>query len=118
MDRRMQAGLVSIIMPAYNGERFITQAIDSLLAQTYTYWELVVVDDGSTDATANVVSSFDDPRIRYVAQENRGQAAALNHGLRLAKGEYVTTLDVDDWLTTNSLADRVAFLKQHPDFGA
>jgi glycosyltransferase involved in cell wall biosynthesis len=104
-------------MPAYNGEKYIRQAIDSVLAQTYQDWELVVVDDGSTDGTANILDSYADPRIRSMSQQNRGQAAALNSGLRLAQGEFITNLDVDDWLTVDSLHDRVQYLVQHPDRG-
>lgn len=109
---------VSIITPVYNGERFIAQAIESVLAQTYPHWELIVVDDGSTDNTREVVARFTDPRIRYVYQENRGQAAALNHGLELARGEYVTTLDADDWLTPTSFQDRATYLDAHAEFDA
>lgn len=104
-------------MPAYNGETFLEQAIESVLAQTHENWELIVVDDGSTDNTANIVAAFKDPRIRYTYQENQGQAAALNRGLDLAQGEYVTTLDTDDWYTPESLAERVRFLEQFPEFG-
>jgi glycosyltransferase involved in cell wall biosynthesis len=112
----METKLITIIMPAYNGERFIKQAIESVLEQTYTYWELIVMDDGSTDATADIVSGYKDSRIVYVHQENRGQAAALNRGLELARGTYITTLDVDDWYTPNSLQDRALFLDANLQF--
>jgi glycosyltransferase involved in cell wall biosynthesis len=104
-------------MPAYNAERFIAQAVESVLAQDYEHWELIVVDDGSTDSTSDVIKAFDDSRIRYIFQENRGQAAALNHGLNIARGEYITTLDVDDWYPANSLGDRAAYLDGHPEIG-
>lgn len=109
--------LVTIIMPVYNGEPTLQEAVDSVLSQSYPDWELIVVDDGSTDTTADIVMGFRDSRIRYFYQENRGQAAALNRGLENSQGEFVTTLDADDWLTQNSLADRVAFLNEHPEFG-
>lgn len=112
----MNPNLVSVIMPAYNGEPFITKAIESVLAQTYPNWELIVVDDGSTDNTAKIVSSFQDSRMVYVFQENCGQAAALNHGLELARGKYITTLDVDDWFDPNSLGERAVFLDDHDDY--
>jgi glycosyltransferase involved in cell wall biosynthesis len=112
-----QAGLVSIIMPVYNGEQYLRQAIDSALAQSYPDWELVVVDDGSMDGTAAIVQSYRDPRVRYAYQENRGQAAALNRGLELARGEFVTTLDSDDWLPPGSLQNRLDCMNAHPDFG-
>lgn len=114
----MNSKLVSVIMPAYNAEGFIVEAIDSVLAQTYPHWELIVIDDGSVDRTSHIVQAIQDERIRYAYQENRGQAAALNYGLDLACGDYITTLDVDDWFTPNSLGDRVAFLDRHPRYGA
>ena len=116
-DRRSRPVLVSVLMPAYDGEAYIQQAIESVIAQTYPNWELIVVDDGSTDNTAGIVATYEDPRIRYTYQENRGQAAALNRGLDLAQGEYVTTLDTDDWFTPNSLLDRARFLDDHPEYG-
>jgi len=116
---------VSIIMPVYNGEQYLRQAIESVIVQSYPNWELIVVDDGSTDSTAAIVHSYMSSQtanptgcIRYSYQENRGQAAALNHGLRLAQGEFVTTLDADDWLPGDSLRDRVNHLSLHPEYGA
>jgi glycosyltransferase involved in cell wall biosynthesis len=112
----MESKLVSVIMPAYNGERFISQAIESMLVQTYSGWELIVVDDGSTDATARIVRSYKDPRIVYIHQDNCGQTASLNHGLNLARGEYITTLDVDDWFTPESLFSRVEFFEGNSQY--
>ena len=114
----MKLNLVSVIMPAYNGEQYIRQAIESMLAQTCSNWELIIVDDGSTDNTAQIISSIKDQRIIYVYQENRGQAAALNRGLDLSTGEYVTTLDVDDWFTQESLDSRAKFLETYPEYDA
>jgi len=113
----MESALVSIIMPVFNGERYLAQAIESVINQTYPHWELVVVDDGSTDNTAPIVKTYSDSRIRYTHQENRGQTAALNRGLELARGDYITTLDADDWLPATSLSERVNLLQQHPEFG-
>ena len=113
----MKNNLVSIIMPAYNGEKYIKQAINSVCDQSYKNWELLVIDDGSTDDTAGVVSTFDDPRIHYVFQENHGQATALNRGLEMALGDYITTLDADDWFTQNSISDRVDFLELNKHCG-
>jgi glycosyltransferase involved in cell wall biosynthesis len=107
-------GLVSVVMPVWNGAAFLPLAIDSLLAQSYPSWELVVIDDGSTDATPEVVRGYRDDRIKYFRQENRGQAAALNAGLDRATGEFVTTLDADDWLPVESLAARVARFGERP----
>ena len=95
--------LVTIVMPVYNGEAFIAEAIESVIAQTYPHWELIVVDDGSTDGTATIVRAFDDPRIRYTYQENQGLAAARNTGIRAAQGEYLAFLDADDEWTPQFL---------------
>ena len=113
----MNHTLVSVIMPAYNAAGYISQAIDSMLNQEYTNWELIVIDDGSSDDTANIVKAFDDPRIRYFYQENRGQAAALNRGLDLARGDYLTTLDTDDWYPPTSLGKRAEYLDLHREYG-
>ena len=112
--------VVSIVMPVHNGEEFLHQAINSVIDQTHSFWELIVVDDGSQDSTAQIIASFanTEQRIRSVYQPNQGQAAALNHGLTLVRGEYITTLDADDWLTKDSLQARVTFLEAHPQFGA
>ncbi len=93
--------LVSIITPAYNGERFLRRTIESVLAQRYDNWEQIIVDDGSTDSTAAIAQQYAaaDPRIRYFYQPNQRQAAARNRGLAEARGELVAFLDQDDlWL--------------------
>jgi glycosyltransferase involved in cell wall biosynthesis len=116
MDKKEPSICVSVIMPVYNGERYIGEAIESLLNQSFADWELIVVDDGSTDETANIVKRMTDSRIRYVYQENHGQASALNHGLSIAQGNCITTLDADDWFPSNSLEDRVNYFLQHPEY--
>jgi teichuronic acid biosynthesis glycosyltransferase TuaG len=104
--------LVSIIMPAYNASRHIAESVQSALAQTYPHWELLVVDDGSTDDTAEVVQGFitSDPRIRYFSRPNGGQAAARNTGLRKASGDLVAFLDADDLWLPEKLESQLAVL--------
>lgn len=92
----MQTGKVSVIMPAYNTEKYIRQSVDSVLAQTFTDFELIIVDDGSTDATAAAVQSYTDPRIRLIRQSHQGVSVARNTGLDAAKGDYISFLDSDD----------------------
>lgn len=108
---------VSVIMPVYNGERFIEQAIDSLLAQNFQDWELVVVDDGSTDSTPLILDRYADTRIRVIRQENGGEARARNTGLDHMRGEYMAFLDADDIYFQNALEDLSSFLDNNPHFG-
>jgi cellulose synthase/poly-beta-1,6-N-acetylglucosamine synthase-like glycosyltransferase len=89
--------LVSVIIPLYNKARFINEAIKSIQAQTYQNWEIIVVDDGSTDDGAEVVRAIDEPRVLLVQQPNGGVSRARNHGIELAKGELICFLDADDW---------------------
>ena len=106
--------LVSIIMPTYNCGRFIHESIDSVLAQTYTNWELIIVDDCSTDNTSEVVASFDDPRIHYLQNEqNEGAAITRNRALREAQGRYIAFLDSDDVWMPDKLEQQIAFMQQN-----
>jgi glycosyltransferase involved in cell wall biosynthesis len=91
----MDQPLISCIVPVYNGELYLGEAIHSILAQTYRPLEVIVVDDGSRDGTYDVAANYGD-RLRYVRQANAGPGAARNHGLNLARGEYVAFLDADD----------------------
>lgn len=105
--------LVSVIIPAHNAAKFIVEAIVSVATQSYTQWEIIVVDDGSTDATASMVQKLPYP-ITLIQQSNQGISGARNAGLAQAKGELVAFLDADDvWLPTK-LAKQVAYLDQHP----
>lgn len=106
--------LVSVVMPAYNAARWIAQSIESVLAQSYGSWELIVVDDGSTDATPAVVSNYSE-YVHYVRQQNQGAPAARNRGIREARGDYFLFLDADDLLTPNALEVLTAFLETHPE---
>jgi glycosyltransferase involved in cell wall biosynthesis len=92
----MTAPLVSIMMPAYNAEAFIAQAIESVLAQTMTDWELIIVDDGSTDGTPAVTDRYQDPGIRVLRQPNGGESIARNTALQHMRGSLVAFLDADD----------------------
>jgi glycosyltransferase involved in cell wall biosynthesis len=111
----MTGALVSVITAVYNGERFIRDALESLLRQDYEPFEAIVIDDGSTDATPQIAQSFES--VRYVRQEHSGQAIARNTGLSLATGEYVAFLDADDLLPPHKLSTQIGFLVAHPELG-
>lgn len=95
--------MISVIIPAYNHEKFIGAAVDSVLQQSWTDLELVVIDDGSTDRTGEIVQSYDDPRLTYHYQDNQDAFNTINRGLGLAKGEYVAILNSDDVYTLDRL---------------
>jgi len=111
----MKNGLVSIMMPAYNAEAYIHQAIDSVIAQSYPHWELIIVDDGSKDRTAEIVSTFEDSRVKLIRQENGGEAVARNTALQQMAGEWVAFLDADDAFLPDHLSSAVSALQQHPN---
>jgi glycosyltransferase involved in cell wall biosynthesis len=108
---------VSVVLPTYNGARFIGEAINSVLQQTYKDLELIVVDDGSTDDTQAVVLSFSDPRIIYVRQDNQERSVARNTGINLARGELIAFLDDDDFWLPEYLDAQVGTLDARPDCG-
>ena len=106
--------LVSIIMPTYNCGRFIAESIRSVIAQTYTNWELLIVDDCSKDNTAEIVKSFNDPRIHYQCNElNSGAAVTRNTALKNAKGKWIAFLDSDDLLVPTKLEKQIDFMERN-----
>ena len=110
----MTDGLVSIIMPSWNTGRYIAESIQSVLNQTYQNWELIIVDDCSTDNTDQVVAAFCDDRIRYLHNEhNSGAALTRNYALREAKGEWIAFLDSDDLWTPEKLEHQIGFMREN-----
>lgn len=103
---------VSVIVPVYNGEAFVADAISSILRQNYVPMEIIVVDDGSTDKTAAIVKSF--PEITYIYQENRGAPAARNRGLQIAKGDIIGFLDADDLWSDNKINLQLSLFRKEP----
>jgi glycosyltransferase involved in cell wall biosynthesis len=111
--------IVSVLIPTYNRGHILGQALQSVLNQTYQDFEILVVDDGSSDDTVDVLKSFPDERIRYFRHpQNRGCSAAYNTGISLAEGTFVATLDSDDSWMPNYLERQVGFLTRHPEIGA
>ena len=108
-------GLVSIIMPSWNTARFIAKSIQSVIDQTYQNWELLIVDDCSTDNTDEVVSPFlKDPRVKYFHNEkNSGAALTRNKAMRIAQGEWIAFLDSDDLWSPDKLEKQVRFMEDH-----
>ncbi len=110
----MKKGLVSIIMPSWNTEHFIAASISSVINQTYPNWELIIVDDCSTDKTDDVVSSFSDSRIKYIKNEkNMGAALTRNRAMREAQGEWIAFLDSDDLWMPEKLEKQIAFMENN-----
>lgn len=99
--------LVSIIMPAYNAEKYIAEAIQSVLDQEYPNFELLIINDGSTDGTEEIIQSFSDSRIRYFKQKNKGVSAARNVGMDHISGEFFCFLDADDLFTLRGISSRI-----------
>jgi teichuronic acid biosynthesis glycosyltransferase TuaG len=111
----MQKGLVSIITPVYNAGRFVNQTIESVLAQTYEDWEMIIVDDGSKDDSAAIIGEYvkKDRRIQLFSQQNGGSAAARNNGIRRAKGQYIALLDADDLWEPVFLESQLALMNKY-----
>lgn len=110
---------VSVIMPVYNGERFVADALQSVLTQTFSAYELIVIDDGSTDGSAALLHQTmqTNPQIRYIHQQNSGVTDARNRGIEASRGELIAFLDQDDRWTADALARQVAYHEQHPEVG-
>lgn len=105
-------------MPAYNAEKYLREAIDSILAQTFTDFELIIINDGSTDFTKDIILSYTDQRIRYIENEqNSGICVTLNKGLDAARGRYIARMDSDDISLPRRLEVQVQYMDSHPEIG-
>ncbi len=111
----MEQGLVSIVTPVYNGEKYVGETIKSVIAQTYTNWEMIIVNDGSRDNSESIIMSFakDEPRIHYIKQNNGGSASARNNGIRHSKGQYIALLDADDLWEPEFLYSQIQFMNEN-----
>src|ERR1700748_2513053 len=112
-----QAPLVSILLPVYNGERYLAETLDSVFAQTYWNWELVIINDRSTDGTENLILIRQDKRIKYLPNDgNKGIIFSLNRGIQESSGQYIVRLDADDIALPERLEKQVEFLSANPEF--
>ena len=108
--------LISVIMPVYNGEKYLREAIDSVLAQTYTNFELLLINDGSTDNSEEIILSYKDNRIRYIKNErNLKLIATLNKGIDFANGTYISRMDADDTMPPERYEIQMKYMMKHPD---
>ena len=116
-NKRIYKPKVSVIIPSYNSGNYILKTLNSVISQTMNDLEIIIIDDGSTDNTKEIIESVKDKRINYIYKVNQGLAAARNTGIRNARGKYITFLDADDEFLPNKLTDQVDFLENNPDFG-
>jgi len=108
--------LISVIMPAYNAEPFIYDAIESILNQSYCDFEFIIVNDGSSDSTADIVNSFNDPRIIFIdRKENKGLVYSLNEAIEFAHGDFIARMDADDVSMTNRFELQIKYMQEHPE---
>jgi glycosyltransferase involved in cell wall biosynthesis len=111
------APLVSVVIPTYNRAHLIAQALESVYAQTFKDYEVILIDDGSTDGTEELIRKNYHGRLRYVKQENKGISGARNHGIALASGKYIAFLDSDDRWLPEKLERQAAYMETHPETG-
>jgi len=109
---------ISVVMAVYNGEKYLREAIDSILNQTFNDFEFIIINDGSTDDSAEIIKSYNDPRIILIQQENKGLAAALNEGIKIAKGKFIARMDADDISLKTRLEKQIQFMEAHPEYVA
>jgi len=117
MNNSSNTPLVSVVMAVYNGEPFVRKTIESVLLQTYSNFEFIIINDGSKDSSLDTIASFKDPRIRCISRKNKGLTPSLNEGLRAAQGTYIARIDADDIALPSRLETQVAFLETHPHIG-
>lgn len=116
-NNNSESPLISVVIPTYNRCDLLAEALRSVVSQTYSNWELLVIDDGSTEPIEEVVKAFSDQRIIYHRQMNQGVSVARNLGIQLAKGKYIAFLDSDDMMEPICLDEKIKLVKENPDVG-
>ena len=107
--------LISVILPVYNAEKFLNESINSILEQTYTHFELIIVNDGSTDTSQSIIDHYSDPRIRKINHtQNKGLVASLNEAINNAEGDFIVRMDADDIAFKDRVQKQVQYLLDHP----
>ena len=113
----MNNPLVSVVLSVYNGEKYLGEAIESILNQTYKNFEFIIVNDGSADRSLKIIKSYDDERIVLISRKNRGLIASLNEGIKKAKGKYIARMDADDISLPQRFIEQVSYMEEHKDIG-
>ena len=108
---------LSVVLPVYNVESYVSKCIDSILNQTFKDFELIIIDDGSTDSSSAICEHYKniDSRIQLIKQKNQGLSAARNHGIQLAQGEFISFIDSDDWIDSTMYADLLSLITSDVD---
>jgi glycosyltransferase involved in cell wall biosynthesis len=112
---RKQEPLISVVMPVYNAAQYLREAIDSILNQTFRDFEFIIINDGSTDRSLEIIQSYNDDRIRLINQKNTGLAKALNNGIAIAKSDFIARMDADDISIPERLTSQFSFLESNVD---
>lgn len=107
---------ISVILPVYNAEKYLRESIDSVLNQTYTNFELIIINDGSTDDSENIILSYDDSRINYIKKNNSGISETLVQGIQLSNGKYIARMDADDIAFSTRFLKQVTFLEKNKEY--
>jgi glycosyltransferase involved in cell wall biosynthesis len=119
MGERLESPAISVVMSVYNGEAFLAESVESILNQTFCNFEFIIIDDGSTDKTTEILSHYSkrDPRVRIFPQQNTGRAESLNRGIQLARADLIARMDADDVSLPHRFEEQVKFLSVHPEVG-
>lgn len=113
MLKNQKLPLISVVMSVYNGEKYLRKAIESILSQSFRNFEVIVIDDGSTDKSVEIIKSFNDPKIITIQQKNKGLSKSLNVGINMAKGKYIARMDADDISDSNRLSKQLNYMSHY-----